>query len=470
MPRCPVLRVPRAGAVLLSIAFMSMAGPMAAQVPTFDSIASLDTTVPDGFTVVAVGDIILGRAVTIREDPELKEVLELVRAADVAIGNMEGSLIDFRGFQGYPAAQYGGAYHVAPPAVAQDIAAMGFDFVTLANNHTLDWGVEGMRETARHLSDAGIAHAGTGETLGQARAPAYLETAAGRIALVGLASSYTGLAPAGHPTGTVAGRPGLSALRLTRTTLVTADMLENLREIRDRLPGATARDEPDEGEPLTLLGQRFAAGEEPAFTYEAHEGDVREILRSVREGKQLSDFLILTQHAHEPGNWSAQPGDYLPELVRAAIDGGADMFVGHGPHRLRGIQIYEGRPIFYSLGNFIFHDNLTPVPHAMYERDDFDPWTDTDGDVNASMGARFHNDTNFKSVIAVSRFRASGEVEEIRLYPIELREDERLARRGAPRLASPDVGRAVLEDLQELSAPFGTEIRIEEGVGVIREG
>ncbi len=104
----------------------------------------------------------------------------------------------------------------------------------------------------------------------------------------------------------------------------------------------------------------------------------------------------------------------------------------------------------------------------MYERDNLDPWSDTDGDVNASMGARFNNDANFVSVVAISRFRVSGEVAEIRLHPIELRRTARLANRGVPRLAPPETGLAILEELQELSEPFGTTIEIENGVGVVR--
>ncbi|MCH8864704.1 MAG: CapA family protein, partial [Chloroflexi bacterium] len=211
---------------------------------------------------------------------------------------------------------------------------------------------------------------------------------------------------------------------------------------------------------LRFMGRSFKVGDAPAFTYEANEDDVAGILRSVREGKQLSDFLILTQHAHEPGNWSREPADYLPTLVRSAIDEGADMFIGHGPHQLRGIEIYEGRPIFYSLGNFIFHDNLTPVPYAMFERYDVDPREGTEGDVNAAMGERFNNRPNFESVITVSTFEG-GRVSEIRLYPIELRQENRLANRGVPRLAPPETADRILERLQELSAPFGTIIEIE---------
>ncbi len=434
----------------------------------FDSTASTRTHVHDGFTVVTVGDVILGRRVSTGRDPDLAAVVRLARDADVVFGNLEGSLIDFATFTGYPAAENGGAYHVAPPGAADDLVAIGFNMVNLANNHALDWGVEGMRSTIRALDRAGVAHAGTGESLGRARAPAYLETPGGRVALVSVASSFTPLSRAGAPTQTVAARPGVSVLRLERTAVVPGSMLEALRRVRDTLPPQRERAEAeDPNAPVTLLGQRFQAGNEPGFTYEPDTSDVRGVLRSVREGKQLSDFLILTQHAHEPGNWSGEPANYLPAFARSAVDAGADMFVGHGPHQLRGVEIYHGRPIFYSLGNFIFHDSLTPVPRTMYEREGLDPAAATDGDVNASMGARFDNDGNYVSAVAVSRFGADGRVAEIRLYPIELRRTARLADRGTPRLAPPDLARTVLERLRDLSAPFGTVVEIQGSVGVI---
>ncbi|GIS80846.1 MAG: hypothetical protein CM1200mP14_24120 [Gammaproteobacteria bacterium] len=86
--------------------------------------------------------------------------------------------------------------------------------------------------------------------------------------------------------------------------------------------------------------------------------DLGEILYGIRAAKIDSDFVIATIHAHNPGNWSDEAPGFLEELARSAIDSGADQFVGHGPHQLRGIEIYQGKPIFYSLGNFFFQVEL----------------------------------------------------------------------------------------------------------------
>lgn len=76
--------------------------------------------------------------------------------------------------------------------------------------------------------------------------------------------------------------------------------------------------------------------------------DLRDILKSIRNGKQYSDFLIATIHTHEAGEYPSDsyPTDFLVELAHKAIDNGADAFVGHGVHVLRGVEIYKGRPFF----------------------------------------------------------------------------------------------------------------------------
>jgi poly-gamma-glutamate synthesis protein (capsule biosynthesis protein) len=95
-----------------------------------------------------------------------------------------GTAIDIRGFQGH---SHGGKDDwslVAVPEVAKDLKALGFDMVSRANNHAMDWGIEGMRETSRWLDEAGLVHAGVGEERAGARAARYLETDMGRVGLV----------------------------------------------------------------------------------------------------------------------------------------------------------------------------------------------------------------------------------------------------------------------------------------------
>ena len=141
---------------------------------------------------------------------------------------------------------------------------------------------------------------------------------------------------------------------------------------------------PDE---LSLFGANYRVGDKAVrFAYDMNDSDLREILKGIRQGKQNSDFLIATIHAHEPDNWSEEPADFLPKLAHAAIDAGADVFIGHGPHRLRAIEIYQGKPIFYSLGNFFFQVGAQePVPADLYEAVKMDPSALTENEFMAKL-------------------------------------------------------------------------------------
>ena len=296
------------------------------------------------------------------------------------------------------------------------------------------------------------------------------ETDKGRVALISIASTFTPLSRSAPPAGQAPGRPGVNALRTTRYSLVTPDELRTLRKIRDDQPAGSIRIvEKEPTDELELFGVRYKASDRRGFTYKMDPVDEREILKSIRAAKQLSDFVIVTIHAHEPGNWSQEPADFLPTLAHEAIDAGADEFIGHGPHQVRGIEVYHGKPIFYSLGNFIFQlDLLEPVATDLYEQYKMDPATATDAEFDAMWNQLvFGGEIWYQSVVTTSRFE-KGRLAEIQLRPLDLNYAARGADRGVPRPAPPSIARTILERLQRLSQPFGTQIAIEQGIGVIR--
>ncbi|PVE20343.1 hypothetical protein DC522_32905 [Microvirga sp. KLBC 81] len=439
-----------------------------AEMGGYDTVGSTATNVADGFTMAAVGDLIVTRALTKGHHPGFGEIVEILRKADVTFGNMETNIFDIRSFNGSPQAEYGGAYHVSTPELGPDLKAMGFNLVSYANNHTFDWGVEGMRETCRALDQNGIVYAGVGENLAQAGAARFLETPRGRVALVSFASTFMPMSRACDPAGEAPGRPGLNALRLEESIVVPPAMLENVRQIRSALPGPELRS--DDATRVTLAGKTYKLGEKTGFSYEVNPYDLAGILRNIRRGKQFADFCIVTNHGHEPENWSQEPPDYEQSFAHKIIDAGADAYVVHGPHQLRGIEIYKGRPILYSVGNFIMDDLRTPVGADMFAAYGKDPRTDTDAEVSvAEMAQDFSDRVFYESVISVSRFEQN-QLAELRLYPIELGYSKRLANRGVPRLAVGQQASKILERLQKLSKPFGTRITIESDIGVIRLG
>ena len=174
-------------------------------------------SVKGDFTVAVVGDIVQTRPITQLDDEAVEAALDPIKKADFAIGNLEQAIGNWREFEGY---EYGvGAFLVmSKPEIADDLAAMGFDILSRANNRLSDYGVEGNRETDAHLRRVGIEPVGFGEHLSQARAPAYADIEKGRMSAIGVTSNFQ---PGGEKAFTAAarignanGRPGVNGLHV----------------------------------------------------------------------------------------------------------------------------------------------------------------------------------------------------------------------------------------------------------------
>jgi poly-gamma-glutamate capsule biosynthesis protein CapA/YwtB (metallophosphatase superfamily) len=437
--------------------------------------------VPDGFRITVVGDCILTRPLSAlaERDDGLRAALQRLRSATVAVGNLETCIFDMRGFTGHPYST-GDWPLVAAPAVARDLAGLGLRIVGRANNHSMDWGPDGMRDTTRLLDDAGIAHAGTGETLSSALAPRYVETDGGRVALVSVYSAESGdLSVALNQFGEAPGRPGVAGIRRSTIIRAPAEAMPTLRAIAERLdpdrtgPVGSWFGRPD-GE-LPMLGVTFAEGDDFSVEHTFDASDVKAALRSVRLGKQFADLLVLNVHIHDEGADTATAPGCLVNLAHAAIEAGADIVACHGVHRLGAVELYRGCPILYGLGNFAFSDLAAPLTRNLHEqaRDLIsssldDPSMATDADVTMLLDAQgFDDDRFYESVIAEVEYR-DGEAS-LALVPIDLRYGEPLTASGTPRLAQPPLATAILDRLDGWSRPFGVRVG-DGGLAAISEG
>jgi poly-gamma-glutamate synthesis protein (capsule biosynthesis protein) len=344
-----------------------------------------------------------------------------------------------------------------------ELQAMGFDILTNANNHATDWGVEGLAATLDLLDEAGLVHAGTGASASAARQPAYADLAFGRIGVVAATSTFPPMSRASDGLGAVNGRGGVNAIRTQRFGLVSADDLAVLK----RLSGAVG------DKPAKLEGIEFRAAPATAgrmqINYDADAHDVGANLLAVRQAKENGNFVLFSLHNHEFGSKLDTPANFAVLLAHQVIDAGADMYIGHGPHVLRGIEIYKNKPIFYSLGNFAMMNNsLDVAPSDNFEQFNIDPRSATLPEVLGARNAQaFAAAEYFESVIAVSCFN-DGQLAEVSLYPLDLGTKSAGAGKGVPAMADAAVGRRILERLQSLSEPFGTKISIEGTVGYIR--
>jgi poly-gamma-glutamate capsule biosynthesis protein CapA/YwtB (metallophosphatase superfamily) len=420
-------------------------------------------TVP-GYTFALTGDSIITRSIAVFDEPAFTRAVELVRSADAAFTNLE---MLFHDYEPYAMHESGGTYMRAEPALVKELVWAGFDMVARANNHTGDYGVLGMDLTTKYVAAAGLVQAGVGHSLAEAREAKFLETPKGRVALISVASTFPDHSRAGRTRGDIPARPGLNPLRFTTTYTVTR---ERMGQLRQALAEVTGRP-PATGETLSFLGRRFVVGDTPGTRTEPNAQDVAEIAAVVRNASRMADYTLVTIHAHEGGRDRLVPADFLVAFAHAMVEAGADLFVGHGPHVLRGIEIYKGKPVFYSLGDFIFqNETLLRLPSDNYE-----PYAlGADAHVADFNDRRYDMDrTGFpadpliwESVIAQPRFEGR-QLRGLTLHPITLGHGQPRTVRGRPRLAEGDLGRKILDDVARLSKPFGTALIVRDGVGVV---
>jgi poly-gamma-glutamate synthesis protein (capsule biosynthesis protein) len=446
------------------------------------------------FTFAGVGDIIIRHPFGQLGEPGFQNLVKHLRDADVGFANMEGTVVDYDTFSD----PIGGGQ---PKSLIPDLQSMGIRMVNTANNHSLDSGESGIFETIKNLNAANIAHAGTGANLQAARAPAFFNSPKGVIGLVGVFSiDYPSLQPrfvpgvgedptapesltsgATYRNGELGGRPGLNPLHVTPVYSVTTEEMAFLRKMRDsvyshrdEVPGAVPAVPQNEPQDLlySAFGQWYKTGGKPGeITYRTNKRDLAEILRSIRNGKESSDFMIVTIHCHQNNYVYQQYGfdhevpDFLVDFAHKAIDNGADVFIAHGVHMIRPVEIYKGKPIFYGVSQFVWQ-----LPQASLPQN---PGGEaTDAETNFRPGSemdRLNTPENLENLMVESRYE-NGRLTEVRLYPGDLGQDHArpFSRRGIPMMASPEMAQKVLEKVQKISSSFGTTISIEKGVGVIR--
>jgi len=412
-------------------------------------------------TFALTGDSIITQKLSVHGEAEFEDLIEAIRSADVAFTNLE---MLFHNYEPYPAAQSGGTYMRADPTLLMDLVWAGFDMVSLANNHSVDYGIEGLLINQQWVKESGLVGAGVGGNLSMARAPGYLDSEIGRVALISCASTFPPFGLAGPSRPDVHGRPGLNPLRFTRTYQLDQEGMDALRILQTKLNRGGRMG-------AVFQGNRYELAGHPGVVTAPHEEDLREIAASIRSAKKQADWVLVSSHSHENSGNRQNPARFQIAFARASIDAGADIWLNHGPHVLRGIEIYKGRPIFYSVANFIFQNETVEfLPAENYARYGLGP----EATPAEFSDHRYANDTrgfpvddlNWQSVVAITTFQGD-KLEKIELLPIILGQKKPRSQRGRPVLAVGEEARGIIEGLAKLSEPFGTKIIYRDGKGLI---
>jgi len=438
-------------------------------------------------SIAVVGDAMISRRMRAFREPHFLKLVELLRNADVSLANLEFLFHDFESAWQWTR----GTYTRSDPKNLNELKWMGIKAVCTANNHSFDFSEGGYLTTLKHLEEADIPHAGGGKDLDHARAPAYVDSPHGRVAVMSASSTFSDISRAGPGRPDFPGRAGINALRHQAVHHVTQDVFEALHKVNREL-GYEAHDEAqaqfgfsghtqpiDKRTAVRFLEKEFRLAEAFKLETAVNKEDLAGISNWIRGARKQADWLVYGVHCHESGTTGefhggsrTSPPDFLKEFAHWSIDQGCSLFVGHGPHFLRGIEIYKGTPIFYSLGNFIFqNESVAWVPPEGYRRFGLGH-EHTPGDF---FGARSDADKRgfpadpvfWRSVVGVCQYEANA-LTQVRLHPIDMGFGRPIPQRGRPVLAEGQVAQETLEWLQHVSAPFGTKISIDGDVGIIR--
>lgn len=424
---------------------------------------------------VATGDSFITSRLPEKKDDNFKKIKELIEKAEIKFTNLE---VTVHNDEGTPAAFSGGTWAKASPYVLEDIEYFGFNTLNIANNHTLDYSFDGLKATEDSLKKYKFVYAGAGNNLSEASNPKYISTSGGRVGFVAATSTFYESWVAGEQRRDMKGRPGVNSLRVDSTYMVSKEHMKMLKEVSNKTEINAMNNlnykegfeiPPQEG--LFKFGKYlFKESNQEGLIRTPKSEDLERIIRTILEGKRQAKEVIVSIHSHEFEDEDKNiPSDFLKDFARECIDAGAGAVIGHGPHVLRGIEIYKGRPIFYSLGNFIFQNDLVEnLPSDFYKKYNLGP-LDNPADAfdkrskNNTVGLG-QNPLVWKSVIAEWEVKDS-KIDKIVLHPIDLGYDVPRYERGLPKITK-DV--SIIKHLSKLSEEFGTEIDIVDNKGVIK--
>lgn len=270
------------------------------------------------FSVIGTGDLVINGP--LQRPIGQNMVYDHIRQADSCFANLEMPFSK----DGWPAEKL--IALKCDPIHAHTIRDLGIDVVTLANNHGMDYGEEGLRTTSLALDRTGVSHVGFGNNLVHSFTPVVKSFKNTKVAYIGVTTTL--------PNGSGAGpsRPGLAGVRVfTKYVLDTVTI--------DESPGMA-----------------------PFVETATYKPDEEVLLQAIRDAKTKADVVLVAIHWGVPYGWVASVQDeiatYQQPLAHAMIDAGASAILGHHPHVVQGVEFYKGVPVFYSLGNFIFSNNI----------------------------------------------------------------------------------------------------------------
>ncbi|MGV1768223.1 CapA family protein [Rhizobium rhizogenes] len=408
----------------------------------------------DRFTLAVTGQSLIKHDIRAIRAPAFQEVQALLHRADLSFTNFEGTILGSHG--GWPLK--GSFFGCSDPVVLDALQATGFRALSLSNNHAFDLGPSGVLSTLEEVGKRGFLHAGLGRNQFEAAQPGTGTIGGRRVAIVAMDGGpgpdfmYAENGDIGRPA-----RPGVNRLRLSQVIKVDDAAFGQLRSIRESV-GYTAidltndsqPDDPshlDQHEEIGIARAIFKRSDSFGRSVKVDEYDLARNLEAIAAASEDGCLVIAYLHHHHwASDWYEVP-DWVGGVARQCIDAGAAMFVSHGAPVLQPMEIYRRRPIFYSLGNFIFH-----------VRSEKSTWLAPEV---------------WESVVGLCSYGQDNDLIDISFYPIVIGgedglKDRLLESRLVPHLATGGSATRILQRFKEQSANLGVQIELEGGIGILR--
>jgi poly-gamma-glutamate synthesis protein (capsule biosynthesis protein) len=253
------------------------------------------------------------------------------------------------------------------------------------------------------------------------------------------------------------------------------------RERRIDLGDPKSRVGTDDDRQYQFRDMRFEKGETFKIQTAGNDRDLQQNLQQIKEARRMADWVVVSLHCHELGGerfFTAKRrsdidelADFAVDFAHRCIDSGADIFVGHGPQEPFGVELYRGRPIFYSLGSTIFE---LETPRFLAEEAYARYGLGSDAGPADFADTRYQNDAvghpsdpaYWKQIITRCEFSPK-RLLRIELYPVDLGFGKPRWQRGRPLLADEKLGQEIIGRVARLSQKWGTEMTWENGLGII---
>ncbi len=408
----------------------------------------------DRFTLAVTGQSLIKYDIRAIRAPAFHEVQAILQGADLSFTNFEGTILGSHG--GWPLK--GSFFGCSEPVVLDALRAAGFGALSLSNNHAFDLGPPGVLSTLNEVEKRGFLHAGLGRDQFEASRAGIGTIAGRRIAIVAMDGGpgpdfmYAANADIGRPP-----RPGVNRLRLSQVIEVDETAFGQLRSIRESV-GYTAIDLTNDSQPddpplvdpqeeIGIARAIFKRSDSYGRSVKVDENDIARNLAAIASAAGEGCLVIAYLHHHHwASDWYQVP-EWVSGVAKRCIDAGASMFVSHGAPVLQPVEIYRRRPIFYSLGNFIFH-----------VRSEKSTWQAPEV---------------WESVVGLCSYGRDNDLSDIRVYPIVIGGEDGLKHRllesrMVPHLATGSSAIRILQRFKEQSAELGAQIELENGVGILR--